>query len=258
VLDSRLQSGIAGPPKWEPQLQLRTYIGHSPLHTGSVALVFNPCTGHISPQFYVVFNDLFSTVSYMEKSEVPPNWADLVENSQEKVIEEEYNLAKMRLFPEVEVGDITMQDTPNNFTQTPARESSCTLVPPVISFDMQPLSNSSTFESTDTMQIPQNDDFIPHPSLKSVTTLAPSSLVDDLLLAPCLINLETLGLRQSARIAALNNATSDNPAIAAYSVFTKQLPFYKYETKATAFFSLHLQFGWFFLDIHHVRPSFRK
>jgi hypothetical protein len=150
--------------------------------------------GHISPQFHMVLDDLFSTVSYMEKREVPPNWADLVENSQEKVMEEDHNLAKMWLFPEAEVGNITMQDTPNNFTQTPARESSCTLVPLLIPFDMQPLSNSGTFESSDTMGIPQNDDFIPHPSLNSVTTLAPSSLVENSLSAPHLIILEMSGL----------------------------------------------------------------
>jgi hypothetical protein len=161
----------------------------------------------------------------------------------------------MWLFPEAEVGDITMQDTPNNFTQTPARKSSCTLVPPVIPFDMQHLLNSGTFNSTDTMGISQNDDFIPHLSLNSVTTLAPSSLVDNSLSAPPMINLETLGLHQSARIAALNNATSDIWAVAAYSTM-KAL--YKYETKATIFSSLCLQFSWFFLDIHHSRHSFRE
>jgi hypothetical protein len=35
----------------------------------------------------------------MEKIEVPPNWANLVENSREKVTEEDYNLAIMWLFP---------------------------------------------------------------------------------------------------------------------------------------------------------------
>jgi hypothetical protein len=158
------------------------------LHAGFVALVLNPFTGHISPQFHVVFDVLFSTVSYMEKSEVPPNWADLIENSGEKVMEEDYNLAKMWMFLEAEVGNIAMQDTPNNFTQIPAGESSRTLVPPVIPFDMQHLLNSGTFKSTDTMGMSQNDDFIPHPSLNSVT------LVEDSLLAPPLISLKMSGL----------------------------------------------------------------
>jgi hypothetical protein len=69
VLDSRLQSGIADPPKWEPRSRLGVDVGHSPSHAGSVALVLNPHTGHVSPQFHVVFDDLYSTVAYMEKSE---------------------------------------------------------------------------------------------------------------------------------------------------------------------------------------------
>jgi hypothetical protein len=91
-LDSRLQSGIAGPPKWEPRSRLGIYVGHSPSHAGSVALVLNPRTGHVSPQFHVVFDNLFTTVSYMKKSEVPPNWAELVEKSSEQVTDEDYDL----------------------------------------------------------------------------------------------------------------------------------------------------------------------
>ena len=71
VLDSRLQSaGGPGPPKWEPRSRIGVYLGHSPFHAGSVALVFNPSTGRVSPQYHVVFDDEFSTVSYMEKGTV--------------------------------------------------------------------------------------------------------------------------------------------------------------------------------------------
>ena len=31
------------------------YLGHSPFHYGSVALVLNPETGHVSHQLHVVF-----------------------------------------------------------------------------------------------------------------------------------------------------------------------------------------------------------
>jgi hypothetical protein len=45
VLDSRAQSaGGPGPPKWEPRSHIGVYLGHSPFHAGSVALVFNPRT----------------------------------------------------------------------------------------------------------------------------------------------------------------------------------------------------------------------
>jgi hypothetical protein len=71
VLDLRLQSGIGGAPKCEPRSQLGIYIGHSPSHAGSVALVLNPQTGHVLPQYHAVFDDLFTTVPFMEQSEVP-------------------------------------------------------------------------------------------------------------------------------------------------------------------------------------------
>ncbi len=41
-LDSCLQSGIGGAPKWEPRSRLGIYVGHSASHVGSVALVLNP------------------------------------------------------------------------------------------------------------------------------------------------------------------------------------------------------------------------
>ncbi len=52
ILDSRQHNaGSIGPPKWEPRSKIRVYLGHSPFHTGSVALVYNPSTGHVSPQY---------------------------------------------------------------------------------------------------------------------------------------------------------------------------------------------------------------
>ncbi len=98
VLDSCLQSGVGGAPKWKPQSCLGIHVGHSPSHAGLVARILNPWTGHVSPQFHVVFDDHFTTVPFMEKNEVPPHWAKLIENSREKVTEELYELAKTWLF----------------------------------------------------------------------------------------------------------------------------------------------------------------
>ena len=64
------------------------------MHAGSIALVLNPTTGHVSPQFHVVFDDTFGTVPYMDKKQVPPNWTSLVEASRKRVTEEQYNLAE--------------------------------------------------------------------------------------------------------------------------------------------------------------------
>ena len=61
VLDNALQSG-QGSPNWKQRSRLGVYLGHSPSHARSVALVLNPRTGHVSPQFHVKFDDFFETV----------------------------------------------------------------------------------------------------------------------------------------------------------------------------------------------------
>ena len=62
ILDAGLKSGSIGPPKWDPRSRLGIYVGHSPAHAGSVALVLNPSTGHVSPQYHIAFDDDFTTV----------------------------------------------------------------------------------------------------------------------------------------------------------------------------------------------------
>ena len=56
VLDSKLHNDSKGLPKWEPRSRLGIHLGHSPAHAGSVALVLNPSTGHVSPQYHLVFD----------------------------------------------------------------------------------------------------------------------------------------------------------------------------------------------------------
>ena len=57
-------------------------------------MVLNPTTGHVSPQYHVVFDDHFTTVPFVNKNNTLLNWASLVENSREYVTEEEYKLAQ--------------------------------------------------------------------------------------------------------------------------------------------------------------------
>ena len=51
-------------PKWDPRSRVGIYLGHNPTHPGSVALVLNPCTLHVSPQYHVVYYDNFTTIPY--------------------------------------------------------------------------------------------------------------------------------------------------------------------------------------------------
>jgi hypothetical protein len=92
VLASRLHNaGSIGPPKWEPRSNICVYLGHSPFHAGSVALVYNPSTGHVS---HVVFDSDFTTVLYMEAGTIPPHWSDLVHSSSELASKQAFNLTE--------------------------------------------------------------------------------------------------------------------------------------------------------------------
>ena len=74
-----MKGRIYGIIKWRPLSRVGTYLGHSTFHSGSVTLVINPETGHVSPQFHVVFDDEFYTVPFIREGVITPNWTDLVQ-----------------------------------------------------------------------------------------------------------------------------------------------------------------------------------
>jgi hypothetical protein len=77
VLDKRIQDGKSI-PRWQSRSKRGVYVGSSPKHASTVPLVLNLETGHISPQFHVVFDDWFATVT-TSPADLPdfnsPEWA---------------------------------------------------------------------------------------------------------------------------------------------------------------------------------------
>jgi hypothetical protein len=61
ALDAKLQSGKTI-SKWKHKARIGIYVGASPRHSRKVALVLSLTAGHVSPQFHVVFDDLFETM----------------------------------------------------------------------------------------------------------------------------------------------------------------------------------------------------
>ena len=94
VLDDHLKSGLAVPPKWEPRARIRIYVGRSQFHASSVSLILNPSTGHVSPQYHLVYDDDFTIIPHMRAGTVPPNWADLVERSSELCTDEQFDVSQ--------------------------------------------------------------------------------------------------------------------------------------------------------------------
>jgi hypothetical protein len=90
------------------------YVGQLPSHASNVALILNPQTGHISPQFHVVFDDNFTTVPYLWTATVPPHWAELVCTSSKIELFTEREVGIWQSLPELDIdpGDFTF-DTSN-------------------------------------------------------------------------------------------------------------------------------------------------
>ena len=61
VLDPKLQNDQKL-PKWNRRARVGQFLGYSDEHSSLVANVRHLSTGHVSPQFHVVFDDLFEAV----------------------------------------------------------------------------------------------------------------------------------------------------------------------------------------------------
>jgi len=62
VLDPKLQDGKKL-PKWRKRSRLGVNLGVSPGHSTTVSRVLNTDTGYVSPQYHVVYDELFHTVN---------------------------------------------------------------------------------------------------------------------------------------------------------------------------------------------------
>ena len=96
------------------------YVGRSRIHAGNVSLILNLSTGHVSPQFHVVFDETFSTVPSLKNGSVPASWKFICENNRELATYEDFNLADLWSKSERESGvkfDIQRDATNKSFQQ---------------------------------------------------------------------------------------------------------------------------------------------
>ena len=98
-----MQLGLGKIPKWEPCSWMGIYVGRSPLHASNVGLILNPRTGHVSPQFHVVYDDDFMAVPYLRSANVPLHWAQLVEASSHLEVYTEQQVGTWQSLPDLEV-----------------------------------------------------------------------------------------------------------------------------------------------------------
>jgi hypothetical protein len=80
VLDPKLQDGKKL-PKWSKRSRLGMYLGASTTHSSTVGRILNLKTGHISPQYHVVYDELFTSVQGELIDQVfdARHWQELIE-----------------------------------------------------------------------------------------------------------------------------------------------------------------------------------
>jgi hypothetical protein len=74
VLDQALRGSTRIHHKWKDRSKIGIYLGRSPQHARSVALVLNPETGLVSPQFHVKHDGAFQTVPQLYGPKQESKW----------------------------------------------------------------------------------------------------------------------------------------------------------------------------------------
>ena len=81
VLEAKLQKGGSHIPKWAPHSHHGVFLGFSRLHSTMVGLIINLHNQYISPQFHIVFDEMFTTVVSKHNEEVLPKiWTNMITN----------------------------------------------------------------------------------------------------------------------------------------------------------------------------------
>ena len=84
VLDPKLADGDKV-PKWNHRARMGMFLGFSHEHSSLVPLVLNLRTGHISPQYHVIFDDNFETVPSLNSSstDIDDKFASLFDSAKD-------------------------------------------------------------------------------------------------------------------------------------------------------------------------------
>ena len=211
VLDHRLQSGQSMVPKWEPRARMGIYVGRSPAHASNVGLILNPRTGHVSPQFHVVYDDNFTTVPYLRTGTVPPHWADLVRESSDlrQVDSQKGTWQSLSIDDPISEGDFSsdpdvvlteLQSSPANINHIQDAEQSTR------SFDREGESDASNRTVTFQEESQPQTEF---------TNLENNTVQQRQMPVP--IDLNTSGLRRSSRLAELKKREAEHPSNDSYT-----------------------------------------
>jgi len=84
VLEPKLQKSGIKIPKWAPRSRRGLNMGFSRMHSTLIGLVLNLTTHSITPQFHLVYDDMFTTV-YSDGNQAPESWTTLITTRQSRL-----------------------------------------------------------------------------------------------------------------------------------------------------------------------------
>ena len=93
--------------KWNERARVGIYIGKSPHHDRNVALILNRETGLVSPQFHVLYDERFHTVTNDEFDSNRKVKAGLVTNIDKRAVNKENGLVRQKEFTGIDSAKIT-------------------------------------------------------------------------------------------------------------------------------------------------------
>jgi hypothetical protein len=209
VLDPKLQEGKKL-PRWQPRSRQGMFLGLSPKHSSDVPLILNLQTGSISPQYHVVFDDMFSTVVSIGITEDAPTfWQDLLLDSRQQVPMDDEGPDKQIYLDDdwltiEEIDSKRRQQSRVNTVRTSYMPKP-PIVPqwqnvvctPQVSDNMR--ENNMSSPSSETMEVTSNHT---HPAIPTVISTAPTGMSDSgtaLATLPTPLQVPQLTTRTSAR-----------------------------------------------------------
>ena len=112
VLDPKLQNDHKL-PKWNRRARVGQFLGYSDEHSSLVANVRHLSTGHVSPQFHVVFDDLFETVIRNGDNDAVVNSIcdGLFNRNRELYVEDEFDADDMLIYKPPPLHEVWLDET---------------------------------------------------------------------------------------------------------------------------------------------------
>lgn len=188
-------------PRWDERIRVGAYLGRSKQHASNVALILNLQTGHISPQFHVVFDDNFETVDSLRRGIEPKRWRWLATHKREYHLNDKNEIIDgTKVWTDTELESSTLFEVPK---ETERNVDATTENANGASQSQDTNATNAGIDETDGAQRSHDPLAANQPSTSNTNSTKPQKKKVTIQGVPKYspVNINTIGLRRSPRIA---------------------------------------------------------